>query len=31
VRLMMESLVREDFTEGVNSYMDKRPPEFPRV
>ncbi|MCZ6457805.1 MAG: enoyl-CoA hydratase-related protein [Gammaproteobacteria bacterium] len=28
---MAESLVREDFKEGVRSFIEKRPPKFPRV
>ncbi len=28
---MAESLIREDFKEGVRSFIEKRPPEFPRV
>jgi len=31
VRLMIESFGREDFAEGVTSYMEKRPPKFPRI
>ena len=31
VRLMIESFGREDFAEGVTSYMEKRPPKFPRT
>jgi enoyl-CoA hydratase/carnithine racemase len=30
-RLMMESLGRDDFREGVSSFLDKRPPRFRRV
>jgi enoyl-CoA hydratase/carnithine racemase len=30
-RLMAESFSRPDFKEGVNSYLEKRPPRFPRV
>jgi enoyl-CoA hydratase/carnithine racemase len=31
VRLMIESFDRPDFAEGVSSYMERRPPKFPRV
>ena len=31
IELMNESLVRSDFKEGVRSFMEKRPPNFPRV
>ena len=31
VRLMLESFKRPDFREGVVSYLEKRPPKFPRV
>jgi enoyl-CoA hydratase/carnithine racemase len=31
IALMLESFGREDFKEGVQSYMDKRPPKFKRV
>jgi enoyl-CoA hydratase/carnithine racemase len=31
IALMMESFAREDFKEGVQSYLDKRPPKFKRV
>jgi enoyl-CoA hydratase/carnithine racemase len=31
IELMNESLVRSDFKEGVRSFMEKRPPKFPRV
>lgn len=30
-QLMKESLVRDEFKEGVSSFVEKRPPEFPRV
>jgi enoyl-CoA hydratase/carnithine racemase len=30
-RLMVESFARPDFREGVQSYLEKRPPRFPRV
>lgn len=30
-RLMVESLGRPDFVEGVRSFVEKRPPRFPRV
>ena len=30
-RLMNESMTRPDFKEGVNSFLEKRPPKFPRV
>ena len=30
-RLMQESFSRPDFKEGVNSFVEKRPPNFPRV
>jgi enoyl-CoA hydratase/carnithine racemase len=30
-RMMLESLGREDFREGVTSYLEKRPPRFPRL
>ena len=30
-QLMKESLNREDFKEGVNSFLEKRPPQFERV
>ena len=31
LRLMEESLKRDDFTEGVTSYVDKRAPRFERI
>jgi enoyl-CoA hydratase/carnithine racemase len=31
IRLMTESFGRPDFPEGVNSYLEKRPPKFARV
>jgi enoyl-CoA hydratase/carnithine racemase len=31
VKLMLESFDRPDFSEGVSSFLDKRPPRFPRV
>jgi len=31
IALMLESFKREDFREGVQSYLDKRPPNFKRV
>ena len=31
VKLMFESFSRKDFAEGVDSYVEKRPPKFPRV
>lgn len=31
VQLMLESFSREDFAEGVSSYLEKRPPKFRRI
>lgn len=31
LRLMQESFTRPDFKEGVQSFLQKRPPEFPRI
>jgi enoyl-CoA hydratase/carnithine racemase len=31
IRLMVESFDRPDFKEGVTSFLEKRPPRFPRV
>ncbi len=31
VRLMIESFGRADFAEGVQSYLERRPPKFPRL
>ncbi len=31
IRLMGESLTRDDFKEGVRSFLERRPPKFPRV
>jgi len=31
IALMLESFGREDFREGVQSYLDKRPPKFARI
>jgi enoyl-CoA hydratase/carnithine racemase len=31
IRLMTESFRRPDFPEGVSSYLEKRPPKFPRI
>jgi enoyl-CoA hydratase/carnithine racemase len=31
IRLMVESFARPDFKEGVMSFLEKRPPRFPRV
>jgi enoyl-CoA hydratase/carnithine racemase len=31
VKLMVESFGRPDFKEGVQSFLERRPPKFPRV
>jgi enoyl-CoA hydratase/carnithine racemase len=31
VQLMLESFTRPDFREGVTSFLEKRPPRFPRI
>jgi enoyl-CoA hydratase/carnithine racemase len=31
IRLMQESFGRPDFREGVQSFLEKRPPKFPRI
>ena len=31
VRLMVESFGRPDFNEGVNSFLERRPPKFRRI
>jgi enoyl-CoA hydratase/carnithine racemase len=31
VKLMIESFSRPDFKEGVQSFLERRPPKFPRV
>jgi enoyl-CoA hydratase/carnithine racemase len=31
IELMVESFGRPDFAEGVRSFLDKRPPQFPRL
>jgi enoyl-CoA hydratase/carnithine racemase len=31
LRLMRDSFDRPDFAEGVSSYVERRPPKFPRV
>jgi enoyl-CoA hydratase/carnithine racemase len=31
IALMVESFSREDLKEGVQSYVDKRPPKFKRI
>jgi len=30
-QLMVDSLYQSDFKEGVQSFVDKRPPNFPRI
>jgi hypothetical protein len=30
-RLTLESFKRGDFSEGVSSFLEKRPPQFPRL
>jgi enoyl-CoA hydratase/carnithine racemase len=31
IQLMLESFARPDFKEGVSSFLEKRPPDFPRL
>jgi enoyl-CoA hydratase/carnithine racemase len=31
VKLMVESFDRPDFREGVTSFLERRPPKFPRI
>jgi enoyl-CoA hydratase/carnithine racemase len=31
VQLMLESFAREDLAEGVDSFLEKRPPKFRRI
>ena len=31
VKLMVESFSRPDFKEGVASFLERRPPKFPRI